>query len=625
MNIRIACILALSIIFSTTSKTTAQTGLVDDFEGNKDAALTGTYAVFGNDIIGPQASGITNSPSHSPTNSRFLEQSLVSSKGFGVVAIKTFNTFADVRAYAGGTLSIWFYSATDLVTNTFDVNLAFDVGGTNVEYTLQASSEPTLASAFLNWKELSIPVVKSAFEVEPGFGGPFDLTRLKQMKFYIRNNVQPTRPDATIFFDDIQFTASTDTTPPTISFIDPPTNGHMFASATPTLTGSLMDDDLGVDAGSLSLSIDGVVQAQSNIFAMGTSFSFTAPAALSEGVTHTALVSVADFALNSQSTSTTFSIDSSLPSIGLLNPSFEFGDGTAPANWDKFGISDQANTEPRTGSFHGEVSGNNTGIRNFTGFSQTLPASPGQIWEASAYAKVGTPLVGTNRALVQLVFVDDMGDALPGGTNDSTNTLDSTTGIAPYQHLSVQGRAPATNTVAGAKIVLLFIQENDDAGVVYYDDAELLTNAIPTSLTVSPSSVDFGTLMPGSENRRFQTPPLTCDYSVASETWSIEVSSVNPNDIEGMVAPDGVTTMSEFKFWQENFGPGDEEVNTNWTGATASFKRIFSSTNTFKSTLASSEPNRDTPPPFDFTLAVEAAGAFATNYSADVLFELIVE
>jgi len=170
---------------------------------------------------------------------------------------------------------------------------------------------------------------------------------------------------------------------------------------------------------------------------------------------------------------------------------------------------------------------------------------------------------------------------------------------------------------------------NPDVVSYFVDDVELLTNAIPTTLTVSPLSVDFGTLMPKSDDRRFQTPPLRCEFSVAAAAWRIEVSSVNANDVEGMVSPDGTNTMSEFKFHQSNFGPGDEEEDANWRGTEmnmfddASFKRIFASTNSFKSTLGSSL-SQDTSP-IDFTFAVEAAGVFATNYSADVLIELVVE
>ena len=176
-----------------------------------------------------------------------------------------------------------------------------------------------------------------------------------------------------------------------------------------------------------------------------------------------------------------------------------------------------------------------------------------------------------------------------------------------------------------AVIVVFFPNEpfNDPDVVSYFiDDVELLTNVIPTTLSVSPSSIDFGELMPKIDDRRFQTPPMTCDYSVAADTWRIEVSSVNPNNIGGMVQPDGTNTMPEFKFHQDNFGPDNEKDITNWTNV---FKHILPSTNSFKSTLTSSEPNQDTPPPFDFTFAIDATNSFATNYSTNVLIELMVE
>jgi len=152
------------------------------------------------------------------------------------------------------------------------------------------------------------------------------------------------------------------------------------------------------------------------------------------------------------------------------------------------------------------------------------------------------------------------------------------------------------------------------------------------TISVTPNSIDFGVLMPSIGDRRFLTSALTCEFFVATSPWSIEVSTINPNDVEGMVSPAG-DTMPEFKFHQANFGainPGDEEDDNIWKGDLNAmppidplFKRIFSSTNTFKSTLGSSASQDASP--IEFTFAVEAIGVVATNYSADVLFEFAVE
>ncbi|NCC53471.1 MAG: hypothetical protein EOM20_19985, partial [Spartobacteria bacterium] len=453
-------------------------GLVDDFDGGADPLFAGTYAVYGEDALGQDASQVTTLRAHSTSHSRFMEQTLNGSQAWGIVLIKSFTSLVDASAYDGGTLDVWFYSDSNNSVLTLDVNLVFSVadGGDGIsDYSLKTALEPSLASAYGQWIKLSIPLTTASFDVE-NFGA-FDLSSLSQIKFLIKNNGQP-KPAAKIYLDDIQFTGSADSTPPTISYTAPSTGGEVFPTTTPTINGLLSDDDSGIDTASLAISIDGV--PQSGAMVLPESFSFTVASPLADAVTHTSVVVVSDNAGNTQTATTTFAVNSSLVQEDLLNPGFEYGDGVSLANWGKFGDAAQAFDGPRSGSAHGRLLGNYPGnnSQNYSGFYQTLPAAPGDIWSAGVYAQVAQALGANNEALLQLIYVNGAGETVPGGVNDSAAKLTAATPVGTYAQLTASGQAPAGTE--GVKVVLLLIQRNEGAGLVYFDDASIQKQTLPS-------------------------------------------------------------------------------------------------------------------------------------------------
>jgi len=152
-----------------------------------------------------------------------------------------------------------------------------------------------------------------------------------------------------------------------------------------------------------------------------------------------------------------------------------------------------------------------------------------------------------------------------------------------------------------------------------------------SQITVSPATIDFGMLSPSAGDHRFKTSALTGEFFAATAPWRITVYTTNDNGVVGMVSPGGADIMPQFKFNQANFGSDDEDNDENWASAiNATFKGIFDvntiDTNTmavFRSTLARSDEG-DTSP-IEFKFAIDAGGVVATNYSADVVFELEID
>jgi len=147
-------------------------------------------------------------------------------------------------------------------------------------------------------------------------------------------------------------------------------------------------------------------------------------------------------------------------------------------------------------------------------------------------------------------------------------------------------------------------------------------------VTVEPSSIGFGTVNPSPTVHRFKSTILTCEYYAANAPWSIEVSTANVEDRVGLVADLGGGSYHNMpmKFWQANFGGGtDPDPNSDslWTGASPVFKWIFDDGTTPAMTLASSASQDASPVAFQF--AIDAEGAYKTNYASTVTFELVIE
>jgi hypothetical protein len=473
-------LMAVSSAFAQTA------GMVDDFDGGADPTFAGSYAVYGEDNLGSDASQLTTDQAYSATHARFLEQTLGGGQSWGIVLIKTFSSVVDASAYEGGTLDVWFYSDSNNSTLTLDVNLVFEVadGDDGIsDYSLKTAAEPALSTAYGQWTRLSIPLTDGSFDVE-NFGA-FDLAHLREIKFLIKNNGQSS-PAAKVYLDDIRFEETTDSQPPTVTYTSPDTSGHVFATATPAISG-LLSDDSGVNTATFAISLNGV--PQSGALVVPESFSYTPASPLSEAVAYTSVVTVSDLVGNTRTAVTVFSVNSALPApTALVNPGLEYGDGnTQIANWGKFGESYHDSSDPYNGSYHVKLVGNypGNGSQNYSGIFQLLDAEPGDTWDAGVQAEVAEALGTGNEAMLQLIFVDGSGTTVPGGVNNSA-ILSNTTPVGAYTDLTVSGQAPAGTEQV--KVVLLLIQRNDSAGAVNFD-AVTLERQTPPSGPALPADV----------------------------------------------------------------------------------------------------------------------------------------
>ena len=153
----------------------------------------------------------------------------------------------------------------------------------------------------------------------------------------------------------------------------------------------------------------------------------------------------------------------------------------------------------------------------------------------------------------------------------------------------------------------------------------VVTDGGPSSFSVTPAAIDFGFPLSASvADHRFETlTSLTATFFAATSPWSIEVTTANPSNAVGLVSPAG-DTMAQFKFNQPNFGSGDPEINTNWTGDDAVWKGIFDIADPNDAATLGSSAIQDSSP-IIFKFAVDAVGAVKTNYSTDVRFDLVIQ
>jgi immune inhibitor A len=112
-------------------------------------------------------------------------------------------------------------------------------------------------------------------------------------------------------------TFTVDTTPPTISSHFPPI-GVIITNATPTISATFLDSS-GVNLSSVIVKLDGItVTASASVTTSG--FSYTPPSSLSDG-SHTVYVSVADTVGNVATSTWSFTVDTTPPTISSQSPS----------------------------------------------------------------------------------------------------------------------------------------------------------------------------------------------------------------------------------------------------------------------------------------------------------------
>ncbi|NKB22797.1 MAG: hypothetical protein GKR87_16740 [Kiritimatiellae bacterium] len=155
----------------------------------------------------------------------------------------------------------------------------------------------------------------------------------------------------------------------------------------------------------------------------------------------------------------------------------------------------------------------------------------------------------------------------------------------------------------------------------FIDDLALISNPMPTTLSLNSSSLDFGRLAPSPAKFRFNSPKVTCSYFTEEPAWHINVVTTNSLNKPALVSNGGDFIL--LKFQTANFG-GGSNPNPNDEASWAGFFK-FVSDGTFDSILASptiQSPNSDD---LDLTFAVDAWGAAQTTYQGAVTFEFVIE
>jgi len=160
----------------------------------------------------------------------------------------------------------------------------------------------------------------------------------------------------------------------------------------------------------------------------------------------------------------------------LLNGGFEVGQGTEFGEWMPYGpgslanvVRDTVTANARNGTQCLKLYGAFNGADNNSGLYQDLPVAPGEIWQASIWARnrPGDLLQGNNQALLKLEYLDSLGNGLAGSQVIAAKAGSPTS----YQWFALRSEAPAN--AAFARLVIEFKQSGAAAGAVNLDDAQL--------------------------------------------------------------------------------------------------------------------------------------------------------
>ena len=167
----------------------------------------------------------------------------------------------------------------------------------------------------------------------------------------------------------------------------------------------------------------------------------------------------------------------------LSNPGFETGPtNTFFAGWSRF---NNAYRVPQAGAHGGSYVlvtwGNwwptNPPQWNASGAYQELPASRGQIWEASVWALAETPVTGRQFAAINIEFYNAATQVIFSATSTEKITGASPTG----QWFQLKVKARATLGTAWVRVIPLLLQSPDfEGGAAWLDDCALYT--VPTNI-----------------------------------------------------------------------------------------------------------------------------------------------
>ena len=179
----------------------------------------------------------------------------------------------------------------------------------------------------------------------------------------------------------------------------------------------------------------------------------------------------------------------SVATSGLTNASFETPDASAGdvtgagAPWNSFNsnftVSNLINNTP-PGSFYNPDAHSGTQLlKQFgtdAGSFQDLPASPGETWQASAWAQSWAGDPNNNTGLMQIFFRDAADTNLcdPGGFNPCNQAVfDTSQPVDTWVELTTSAVAPAGTTTARIQLILVPDPLTPANGSLFWDDASL--------------------------------------------------------------------------------------------------------------------------------------------------------
>lgn len=167
-------------------------------------------------------------------------------------------------------------------------------------------------------------------------------------------------------------------------------------------------------------------------------------------------------------------LSTSADPTSLLDADFEQANSTNIPGWTRYGAGTNVRRDvnaahARSGTNAVQVFGQFSGGQNESGLFQDLDASPGEVWEASVWARnrPGDLLQGANRAYLKIEFRDS-GDALL-----DSDVADAAASNSPTVYQRVVVRRAAPPGTARVRLVLALVQQNNAGGSVNFDDTEL--------------------------------------------------------------------------------------------------------------------------------------------------------
>lgn len=171
----------------------------------------------------------------------------------------------------------------------------------------------------------------------------------------------------------------------------------------------------------------------------------------------------------------------------VANPSFEQNGGSF-AGWSTFENAFIDTTLARTGTHAAKFFGNFSQPYAASGAYQDFPTTPNTTWTGTGWFAhtSGDPLVGQNIGLINIEWHRADGSMISYLTTTTTTSLSP---VDTWQQFTVSGVAPAET--ATARIVVLILQPNFEAGSVLVDDVTFSSQAPCTADFNNDGVVDF--------------------------------------------------------------------------------------------------------------------------------------